>query len=177
MRWPCNHWTSLCTTMTTSTRLGLQKQNESPTATAMVPQKANLKQMLPTEENAYTGMADFSLNFSIKIGRFCLLCSTLLTSVILGCFEHFQKSWYWILLKCTWIKSWSPKHFQRSLELIYASGKARTLCLRLEWMKCREAQKCGWVLMAPTLIHADKRISHIQNLSGGYNLNLDNIFV
>ena len=44
----------------------------------MVPQKANLKQMLPTEENAYTGMADFSLNFSIKIGRFCLLCSTLL---------------------------------------------------------------------------------------------------
>jgi hypothetical protein len=33
------------------------------------------------------------------------------------------------------------------------------------------------VLMAPTLIHADKRISHIQNLSGGYNLNLDNIFV
>jgi len=34
----------------------------------MVPQKANLKQMLPTKENAYTGMADFSLDFSIKIG-------------------------------------------------------------------------------------------------------------
>ena len=27
MRWPCNHWTSLCTTMTMSTRLGLQKNN------------------------------------------------------------------------------------------------------------------------------------------------------
>jgi len=27
------------------------------------------------------------------------------------------------------------------------------------------------------LFQVDKRISHIQNLSGGYNLNLDNIFV
>jgi hypothetical protein len=27
------------------------------------------------------------------------------------------------------------------------------------------------------LFQADKRISHVQNLSGGYNLNLDNIFV
>jgi hypothetical protein len=43
------------------------KKNESLTAITMVPQKANLKQMLPTGENTYTGMVDFSFNFGIKI--------------------------------------------------------------------------------------------------------------